>query len=106
MLQKRIKYGGSVTCVFTETISSGGYVEFRPVQKTDWFIGFTKAGEARSVHKCKPGSRSVQFVKRKLPEETEPEPSSEFKKIIEELFYKQFNENLQQNGNSWWRLML
>lgn len=109
MLQKRIKSGGSVTCVFRETISSDGYVEFRPVQKTDWFIGFTKSGEARSVHKCKPGSRSVQFVKRNLAEEAEekePEIGPEWDQIIDLFFQnlngedKQLDDNLQRNGNS------
>ncbi|XP_072027282.1 fibroblast growth factor 8b-like isoform X2 [Amphiura filiformis] len=75
--RKRLKTGGSVTCVFTETINEvDKWTEFRPVQKTDWFIGFTREGQPKRIDRCRPGSKSVQFLKRKLPEDEVVDPNS------------------------------
>ena len=87
-VQKRLKSGGSVTCLFTETISElDNYTEFRPVQKTDWYIGFTHNGAAKNIKRCRPGSRSVQFLKLPLQEDRQvvKQPDEGIKQIYDML---------------------
>ena len=84
-LQKRFKTGGSVTCVFTEIINDYDWTEFRPVQKTNWFLGFTRNGEPKRTDRCRPGSRSVQFMKRQLPDTPESDENQDLQQIMDLL---------------------
>ncbi|XP_038070711.1 fibroblast growth factor 18-like isoform X2 [Patiria miniata] len=72
---RKIKREGSVSCVFTETIRNT-YTELRLVQKTEMYLGFNKDGQAIPAHRTRPGVKSVQFLKRPLPEDNPADDTS------------------------------
>ncbi|XP_022091707.1 fibroblast growth factor 18-like isoform X2 [Acanthaster planci] len=72
---RRLKKGGSVSCVFTETINNG-YTELKLVQKTEMYLGFNRDGRAMRAQRTRPGVKSVQFLKRSLPESNSDDESS------------------------------
>ena len=77
------------------------YTEFRPVQRTDWYIGFTHTGEAKNVKKSRPGSRSVQFLKLPLQEDRQVvKPDHSIQQIFEML--ERLMDSRSQRSNSWW----
>ncbi|XP_033633009.1 fibroblast growth factor 17-like isoform X1 [Asterias rubens] len=74
--RKKLKMTSGVCCLFTETIVDD-YTEFKPVQRTEMYLGFNRDGGAVSArYRTRSGARAFQFLKRPLPEDRPPDDES------------------------------
>ena len=101
-LQKKLKMTSGVCCLFTETIVDD-YTEFKPVQRTEMYLGFNRDGGAVSArYRTRSGARAFQFLKRPLPEDRPPDDESPEPYSWVHLLIQANTESSKDKTDSWW----